>query len=320
MDGRLRMKRFVSVGECMVELAPDGARWQIGIAGDTFNTAWYMRALLPAAWSVSYLTSLGADPFSLRALDVMRDNGIATDLVQRHPSRSIGLYAIALQDGERSFSYWRDTSAARTLADDPDLLEAAFRTADVIYTSGVTLAILPSEGRARLIAALTAARMRGAITVFDPNFRPRLWPNPLVAAEVITQAAEAATFVLPSFDDEAALFGDAAPEATVRRYADGGAETVVVKNGDRGLMLFDRGKIWPVSGLVRVVPQDTTGAGDSFNAGFLSALLDGADVATAAQAGHTIASRVVCHPGALIPMQHLRGSMFATQLGHERLP
>lgn len=316
MDGRLRMKRFVSVGECMVEVAPDGSGWQIGIAGDTFNTAWYMRALLPAAWSVAYLTSLGADPFSLRALDVMRNNSIATDLVQSHPSRSIGLYAIALQDGERSFSYWRDTSAARTLADDPDLLEAAFLTADVIHTSGITLAILPSEGRARLIAALTAARKRGAITVFDPNFRPRLWPNPFVAAEVITQAAESATIVLPSFDDEVALFGDAAPEATVKRYADGGAETVVVKNGDRGLMLFDRGKIWPVSGLARVIPQDTTGAGDSFNAGFLFALLDGADVETAARAGHTIASKVVCHPGALIPIKEVRRSLSATQVAH----
>ena len=139
------MKRFVAVGECMVELAPDGAGWQIGIAGDTFNTAWYARALLPAAWSVAYLTSLGADPFSLRALDIMRDNGIATDLVQHHPIRSIGLYAISLHDGERSVSYWRDSSAARTLADDPDLLEAAFRSADVIHTSGITLAILPPK-------------------------------------------------------------------------------------------------------------------------------------------------------------------------------
>lgn len=133
---------------------------------------------------------------------------------------------------------------------------------------------------------------------------------------MITQTAEAATIVLPSFDDEAALIGDAAPETTVSRYADGGAETVVVKNGDRGLMLFDGGKIWPVGGLARVVPQDTTGAGDSFNAGFLSALLDGADVETAARAGPTIASKVVCHPGALIPIMELRRSLFATQVAH----
>ncbi len=309
------MKRFVSVGECMVEVAPDGERWQIGIAGDTFNTAWYARALLPGDWSVAYLTSLGPDPFSGRALDLMQANGIATDLVQRHPSRSIGLYAIALTDGERSFSYWRDNSAARTLADNAAVLEAAFRDADIIHISGITLAILPPESRARLIAALAAARKRGVTTVFDPNFRPQLWPDPLAATEAIARAARAAAIVLPSFDDEATLFGDASTEATVRRYAAGGATTVVVKNGEQGLMLFDRGRAWPLTGLSYAPPLDTTGAGDSFNAGFLSALLGGADTETAARAGHAVAAQVVRYPGALIPMQDLCIPLFSANLG-----
>ncbi|MEO5613463.1 MAG: sugar kinase, partial [Cypionkella sp.] len=286
-----------------------------GIAGDTFNTAWNARALLPADWTVAYLTSLGADPFSQRALDLMQANGITTDLVQHHPSRSIGLYAIALKAGERSFSYWRDTSAARTLADNAAVLDAAFRDADVIHISGITLAILPNDGRAHLINALAQARQRGAITVLDPNYRPRLWPDAAIAAQVIARAATAATIVLPSFDDEAALFGDAAPEATASRYAAAGAARVVVKNGDQGLTLFEQGKTWTLTGLAQVTPKDTTGAGDSFNAGFLSALLGGANMETAAQAGRTIASQVVCHPGALMPMKSLHAPSGGMKLG-----
>jgi 2-dehydro-3-deoxygluconokinase len=301
------MKRFVSVGECMVELAPDGDQWQIGIAGDTLNTAWYARALLPDDWSVSYLTCLGIDPFSQRALDLMQANGIRTDLVLRHPSRSIGLYAIALKDGERSFSYWRDNSAARTLADDAEVLDSAFGDADVIHTSGITLAILPPESRERLTAALAVAQSRGAITVLDPNYRPRLWPDPLIAAEAIAQAARVATIVLPSFDDEATLFGDPSPEFTARRYAAAGSSKVIVKNGQRGLTINDMNKVWPVDDLTHATPLDTTGAGDSFNAGFLSALLTGADTETAARAGHAVAVQVIRHPGALVPMQNLRG-------------
>ncbi len=300
------MKRFVSVGECMVELAPYGDQWQIGIAGDTFNTAWYARALLPDDWSVAYLTSVGTDLFSHRAMDLMQENGIETDFVLRHPSRSIGLYAIALKDGERSFSYWRDSSAARTLADDASVLQSALADADVIHTSGITLAILPPKGRSHLIGALAAARKRGAITVLDPNFRPRLWPAPQDAADAIAQAACAATIVLPSFDDEATLFGDISPEVTARRYADAGASTVIIKNGERGLTLYDHDKIWTVDDLPHVSPLDTTGAGDSFNAGFLSALLTGADTETAVRAGHAVAVQVICHLGALIPMQILR--------------
>lgn len=299
------MKRFVSVGECMVELAPDGDRWNVGIAGDTFNTAWYVRALLPLDWEVAYLTSLGADPFSERALQVMQQAGIATDLVQRHPSRSIGLYAITLKQGERSFAYWRDTSAARTLADDGAVLETALARADVVHVSGITLAILPPEGRERLIDALIRLRERGGLTVLDPNYRPRLWPDAQTAARVIGQAAQAASIVLPSFDDEAALFGDASPGATAQRYAGAGARTVVVKNGDRGLVLGEGSALRSLGGLPKVTPIDTTGAGDSFNAGLLSALLLGTDLETAARAGHALAARVVRHPGALIPMRDL---------------
>ncbi|RYI11701.1 MAG: sugar kinase [Acetobacteraceae bacterium] len=300
------MKRFVSVGECMVELAPSGDSWHVSIAGDTFNTAWYVRALLPDSWEVAYLTSLGADPFSERALQVMRENGIATDLVQRHPSRSIGLYAITLKDGERSFAYWRDTSAARTLADDQTLVDHALQRADVIHVSGITLAILPPEGRVRLISALSQARARGATTVLDPNYRPRLWPDSKTAARVIADAAQAASVVLPSFDDEAALFGDRSPTATAQRYAEAGSETVVVKNAGGGLTVFQDGQIWSMTDLPRVTPIDTTGAGDSFNAGFLAAMLKGASTESSAKAGHALACQVVLRPGALIEMGDLR--------------
>lgn len=300
------MSLFVSVGECMVELAPEGAQWKIGIAGDTFNTAWYARALLPPAWTVAYLTSLGTDPYSAQALELMTANGIATDLVQRHPTRSIGLYAISLNEGERSFSYWRDTSAARTLADDAERLHGALEAADVIHVSGITLAILPPEGRRHLVAALAAARRRGAVTVLDPNYRARLWPDAATAAAAVTEAASAVSILLPSFDDEALVFGDVTPEATALRYAAQGAGTVVVKNGAGGLTLCAEGRVWRLGDLPQVAALDTTGAGDSFNAGFLAALLGGAGVEAAARAGHALAARVVTHPGALIPMEALR--------------
>lgn len=58
------MKRLISVGECMLELSPNGNLWRMNVAGDTFNTAWYARRLLPADWEVGYVTRLGGDAFS----------------------------------------------------------------------------------------------------------------------------------------------------------------------------------------------------------------------------------------------------------------
>ena len=68
---------------------------------------------------------------------------------------------------------------------------------------------LPRSRRAALLAALVRARAAGTRVVFDPNLRPRLWPGREAMCEAVMAAAARADIVLPSFDDEAAAFGDA---------------------------------------------------------------------------------------------------------------
>ncbi len=126
--------RFLSIGECMVELSRRRVKACCGkgFAGDTFNTAWYARACLPPAWSVDYFTALGDDPMSDEMVAFMGKAGIGTDLIRRIKGKTPGLYMINLRNGERSFSYWRDSSAARSLATDPDRLREAVESADVV--------------------------------------------------------------------------------------------------------------------------------------------------------------------------------------------
>ena len=162
--------RVVAIGECMVELAPTGdGTFTMGFAGDTFNTAWYLRRLMPKASTVSYLSAVGTDHISDRMVEFLAAEGIAIDHLQRLPERSVGLYMIQLAKGERSFSYWRSTSAARLLAEDPTQLNAALDGADLIYLSGITLAILSEGARLRLLSALALARAAGSRVAFDPN-------------------------------------------------------------------------------------------------------------------------------------------------------
>ncbi len=298
------MKRFLSIGECMIELTgangPD--LWRMGIAGDTLNTAWYARQLLSADWGVEYLTRLGSDPFSGKILQFLTDSQIGTDHITQDPTRGPGLYAVSLTNGERSFTYWRSDSAARGLADDPDHLTRACAGAAVVYVSGITLAILAPAGRAALLAALETARQQGASVVLDPNIRLRLWSSADVARAAITAAARVASIVLPSFDDEAALFGDATPQATAARYADLGAAEIVVKNAGGVVDWRFGGQAGQITDLARRVPVDTTGAGDSFNSGYLAARLTGAPAPDAIRQGHAVALQVIGHPGALAPL------------------
>lgn len=298
--------RFLSIGECMVELSQAGAGLlRKGFAGDTLNTAWYARACLPHAWTVDYCTALGDDAMSDEMIAFFKDAGIGTDLIRRIKGKAPGLYMISLKDGERSFSYWRDSSAARQLAADPDFLRQAIEVSDVVYFSGITLAILSRDDANTLLAEVRRAKAAGKLVAFDPNIRPRLWSSYDEMHATISEGARASTLVMPGFDDEVAHFGDVSIDATIHRYKTLGATHVLVKNGAEGATLNFDGieSVVPAAKVAEVV--DTTSAGDSFNGAFLARYLETKDAPAAARFAAGIAARVVSEHGALVAREKL---------------
>jgi 2-dehydro-3-deoxygluconokinase len=301
-------KRVLSIGECMVELSQAGqGLLRKGFAGDTFNTAWYLRASLPDDWQVDYLTGLGDDPLSEEMLGFMAKAGIGTEAIRRIPGRTPGLYLISLKDGERTFSYWRDSSAARLLADDPDHLRQSIEAADVLYFSGITLAILQPAAAETLLSELRRAKAAGKPIAFDPNIRPRLWSDKVRMLDTISAGARAASIVLPSFDDENTHFGDVNVSATIERYQSLGVERVVVKNGAQGATVAEGDQTVFIPAVPPEKLVDTTSAGDSFNGGFLARFMTGASPAEACAHGAAVASVVIAHHGALIDHALLPG-------------
>lgn len=296
----MKAASFVSIGECMIELsAKAGDLWRMSFAGDTFNSAWYARAILPSDRRVSFVTAVGDDPFSERMRRFIAEAGIETDRVRTAAGRRPGLYAITLHGAERAFSYWRGESAARRLADDDKWLGEALRDADLLYFSGITLAILPPKARTRLLETLKERRAAGTKIAFDPNFRPALWPSLPEARAAIEAAFSIADVGLPTFDDGSRLFGDTSPQATAERVAAIGVNEIVVKNGSEPcLVVFEgRSEFVPPAKPERII--DTTGAGDSFCGAYLGGRLTGRDPINAARLGHLVAAEVVGVHGAL---------------------
>lgn len=302
-------KRFVSIGECMIEMSGgEDRQYRLGFAGDTLNTAWYMRALLPEGWDVDYATALGDDIYSRDMRGFLAEGGIGTGHIQEIAGKRPGLYMIHQEGGDRHFTYWRGQSAAKLLADDKAALGAALEGADIVYFSGITLAILAPRARGRLMKAIVTARNAGAQVVFDTNLRPALWTSPDIMASTLTAASAIADIVLPTHTDEAPLFGDASPEATAERYLSSGASEVIVKNGaEPALVATSDGlrEIVPAPKAAKVV--DATGAGDSFNGGYLTSRVRGLDPVAAAEKAHRVAGVVIGHKGALVDPELVKG-------------
>jgi 2-dehydro-3-deoxygluconokinase len=175
------VQRVAVVGECMLELQGTAfGTMRQTFGGDTLNTAVYLARLTGGRGvEVQYATGLGEDSLSEGLLTRWRAEKVGVDLVRRVPGRMPGLYLIEVDaGGERRFSYWRDHSAAKAYFDGAaSPLEEAADRFDVLYVSGISLAILPPDGRERLLALMAAMRSRGAVVAFDNNYRPRLWAN-----------------------------------------------------------------------------------------------------------------------------------------------
>ncbi|XDA97624.1 sugar kinase [Sulfitobacter sp. LCG007] len=296
--------RIVAAGECMIEMAPSGqpGQFTMNFAGDTFNTAWYLRKLLPEGFEVDYLSEIGMDSASHKMRAFMAEAGIGLDYLRMRTDRTVGLYLIELEGAERHFSYWRGQSAARCLAEDPERLAKAFGGAAMVYVSGITLAILDPAGRHNLLSSLAEVRMRGTTVVFDPNLRPRLWDSHEEMCAAVMSAAAHADMVLPSFDDEAQFFGDTDPQATAERYGGLGCGLVVVKNGPGIVTALHEGRIATHAALPVSDAVDTTAAGDSFNAGFIAEWIQRGDLAAAVARGCEVASKVIRKRGALVAL------------------
>ena len=301
-------KKIAVIGECMIELSEKGAQVNRGFGGDTLNTSVYIaRQVSPAELSVSYVTALGTDTFSQPMMDAWQAENVKTDLIQRMNDRMPGLYYIETDDtGERTFYYWRNEAAAKFWLESEQSAAICEQLAnfDYLYLSGISLAILSPSSRDKLLALLKQCRANGGKVIFDNNYRPRLWASKEETQQVYQQMLQCTDIAFLTLDDEDALWGEKPVEEVIARTHAAGVSEVVVKRGADSCLVAIKGEALvdvPAVKLPKEKVVDTTAAGDSFSAGYLSVRLTGGDAAAAAKRGHLTASTVIQHRGAIIP-------------------
>ncbi|WAH96033.1 sugar kinase [Arthrobacter sp. MMS18-M83] len=286
---------LLTFGESMVSLRSPGplsAGGSLGmhVAGAESNVAVGIARL---GHTVTWAGVLGADPHCEFILRQLRSEGLGV----RHrvdPSRSTGVMFLEQRtaDVSRAF-YYRAGSAGSTLRRE-DIEPVLDSGAKVLHLTGITAALGPQPLDAVEYAAERAAS-EGVLVSLDVNYRSKLWSRE-EARTALASIVRHADVVIASEDeldllapDHASLGvgngGSDAAEATMAAgLLDSGVREVVVKRGAAGACAYT------VAGRLeqRAVPVtsiDTVGAGDAFTAGYLSAVLDGEDVAGRLQRG-----------------------------------
>lgn len=306
----MKPTKIACIGECMIELqevSPGVTSQTFG--GDTLNTAIYCARLardLPL--EIDYVTALGTDTFSERMVRFWEQEGVGSSLVVRQQGETPGLYYIELEEsGERIFHYWRSTAAAKKCFEYPESSRVLEALSDYhgIYLSGISLAIFMPESRKRLFSRLEEISSQGISIYFDCNFRPHLWNSTEEAIELYRQLYRLSEIVFLTTEEADMLLDGATGDDVHQALADLGCGESVLKDGDKPCTIHEDGTIIevPAEKVARVV--DTTAAGDSFSAVYLVARKFGCPAETAARMAHKTAAYVVCHKGAVAPLEKM---------------
>lgn len=301
-------KKIAIIGECMIELSGKPFEHQSqSFGGDTLNTAVYLSRLAPSLQPY-YVTGLGRDDYSLLMEKAWQNEGIDTSLTLTMNDKLPGLYSIHIDHlGERSFHYWRNDSAARYLCEHPQFFQVvdALTQVDLVYLSGISLAILPEEGKVTLLKALSSLKAQGVKIAMDSNYRPHLWSSRIEAKNWLDQLYALTDIALVTGEDEDLLLGltSTKAEATADRLHKIGVRQVVVKLGAEGAMWSQNDTRGFVAGNKVEKVVDTTAAGDAFNGAFLAAWKDEQSMEKCCHRGNQLASQVIQFKGAIIPKE-----------------
>lgn len=307
--------KLIAIGECMLEVQANSfGSAVLAYGGDTFNTAVYLRRCSSLEnFQVGYATGVGQDPLSEKLLNEWSALGLDLTCVQKIEGKLPGMYLIETDNsGERRFHFWRDNSAARFYFNSPQTpLELKVDEIDCFYFSGISLAILDIASRHRLFTLLKAQKAAGKQVVFDNNYRPKLWPDRITTQQVFEQAFEVSTIALITADDHQAVFNLTDLEAAVVHAKQLPVKEIVIKRGASPTLVQAPDAHGWASVETQMVAKvvDTTAAGDSFAAGYLSRRLLDHSATESASFGNKVASRVIQHRGAIIPVEAMKDLM-----------
>jgi 2-dehydro-3-deoxygluconokinase len=190
-------------------------------------------------------------------------------------------------------SYHRSGSAGSRLGRE-DVDESLVRSAEVLHTTGITLALSPSA-REAVEHAVGLARPAGVTVSLDVNYRSMLWSRQEAAATLRSLIGRV-DVVFGGEEELRLLTDETAPEAVVAAVRELGPVEVVLKRGSRGAVALAGTETVAVPA-VPVSRVDPVGAGDAFVAGYLSARLEGLDLAGRLRRGAVCGAVAVSVPG-----------------------
>ena len=288
-----------SIGECMIEMTNvEKELYNYSVAGDTLNFTSYLDQSI---FNKFYLTAIGTSEINKGVISFFKKKKINTDLVKKISSKEIGLYLIKnTKRGEKKFYYWRDDSAANFFFN--HINKSLFinkYTFDYIYLTGITLSILDFKNIDKFITNLSVLRKKNSKIIFDFNIRIKRWSKKNLNLYL--------NKILPNID---ILF--CSGEDLVCWKKNNNIKTfqyilkkfniyhaIYRKNEEYNYSFYKNKKYMIKNKPIKKV-VDTSGAGDGYNAAYLSSFIISNNPQIALNEASKIGAKIVMKKGAIV--------------------
>lgn len=259
------MNQVWITGDAVIDLIPDGELHYIKAPGGApANVA---VAIARLGGVSSFFSRLGSDPFGTFLHQVLINENVNTSFIKFDSTYHTSTVLVELDSsGERTFSFLVNPSADQFLniSDLPD-----FHNNEWLHCCSIALANNPS--RNTIFEAIKRVKSAGGYLSFDPNIREDVWTDTDEIIPLVMQVLAQADFVKLSEDEALFLTNTGSVQDSIVMLNTLNIPLTVITLGSSGSLVIYDGKQYRVP-CHRVVPVDTTGAGDAFVGGVLAYL------------------------------------------------
>ena len=292
-----------SIGEAMIEISNiKNSLYNQSFAGDTLNFCNYLDKKKLNAF---FLSAIGKSEINQSLLDFVKSKNISTKYIKQINQFEIGLYLIKNKDnGEKQFFYWRDESAAKQYFNNIDFLNLykELKNFDYIYFSGITLSIIHISKLNNFIKLLKLLKRKKIKIVFDFNIRPSRWnkKNLNIFLDSVLKFVDICFLSGEDMNYWKNKNNIKSYEQIVRKYKL--KHSIFRKNAKFTYVFLNKTRYVFRNKLLKKV-VDTSGAGDGFNAAYLSNFIVNNDPVLALKAGSSLGSKIVMKKGAIVDVK-----------------
>ena len=292
-----------SIGEAMIEISNiKNSFYNQSFAGDTLNFCNYLDKKKLNAF---FLSAIGKSEINQSLLDFVKSKNISTKYIKQINQFEVGLYLIKNKDnGEKQFFYWRDESAAKQYFNNIDFLNLykELKNFDYIYFSGITLSIIHISKLNNFIKLLKLLKSKKIKIVFDFNIRPSRWnkKNLNIFLDSVLKFVDICFLSGEDMNYWKNKNNIKSYEQIVRKYKL--KHSIFRKNAKFTYVFLNKTRYVFKNKLLKKV-VDTSGAGDGFNAAYLSNFIVNNDPVLALKAGSSLGSKIVMKKGAIVDVK-----------------